>query len=61
VDANHGLIAKKLEEEVDNNVKSTMEYKLQKMALLLFSFLKKPLSNKYYQTWLKRQNKHMSY
>lgn len=61
VDAKHGLIVKKFEEEVDNNMKSPMEYNLQKMALLLLSFLKKPLSNKYYQTWLKRQNKHMSY
>jgi hypothetical protein len=61
VDANHGLIANKFEEEVDNNMKSPMEYNLQKMALLLFSFLKKPLSNKYYQTWLKKQKKHISY
>jgi hypothetical protein len=38
VDANHGLIAKKIEEEVDNNIKSPMEYNVQNMALLLFSF-----------------------
>ncbi len=61
VDANHELIAKTIEEEEDNNMKSPMEYNLQKNGPLVVFLSKKSLYDKYYQTWFKRQNKHMSY